>query len=181
MLPEKYQQVMRQIGQYLSVILRMFSSSKTIDVTELRKLCTTFYLLYLRSFPSPRNTEKQTWISITPSLHKHLGHSWELIELNADCGLKNFDETGLEANNKILRLIRLKLARKTSQTANLHDVINRLWLGSDPKVNNICLKTEPYRKNCCEYGHSNRYCKARESIPGPLSDDDTLLQNLIVL
>ena len=127
MLPEKYQQVMRQIGQYLSVILRMFSSSKTIDVTELRKLCTTFYLLY------PRNTEKQTWISITPSLHKLLGHSWELIELNADCGLKNFNETGLEANNKILRLIRLKLARKTSQTANLHDVINRLWLGSDPK------------------------------------------------
>ena len=159
MLPEKYQQVMRQIGQYLSVILRLFSSSKTIDVTEYRKLCTTLYLLYLQSFPSPHNTEKQTWISITPSLHKLLGHSWELIELNADCGLKNFDETGLEANNKILRLIRLKLARKTSQTANLHDVINRLWLGSDPKVNNICLKTQPYCKNCCEYGHSSRYCK----------------------
>ena len=171
---------MRQIGQYLSVILRLFSSSKTIDVTEDRKLCTTLYLLYLRSFPSPHKNEQQTRISITPSLHKLLGHSWELIGLNADCGLKSFDETDLEAKNKVLRLIRLKLAGKNSQVANLHDVIHRLWLGSDPEVNNICLKTQPYCKNCCEYGHSNRYCKTRESIPDPLSDDDTLLQNLIV-
>ena len=176
-LPEKYQQVMRQIGQYMSVILRLFSSSKTIDVTEYRKLCPTLYLLYLQSFPSSHKNEQQTWNSITPSLHKRHGHSWELIELNADCGLKNFDETCLEANNKILRLIRLKLARKTSQNTNLHDVINRLWLGSDPKVNNICLKTQPFFKNCCEYGYSSRYSKARESIPGPLSDE-TLLQNL---
>ena len=180
MLPEKYQQVMRQIGQYLSVILRLFSSSKTIYVTEDRKLCTTLYLLYLQSFPSPHKTEHQTWISITPSLHKCLGHSWELIELNADCRLKTSVETSLEANNKVLRLIRLKLARKTSKTANLHEVINRLLLGSDPKINSIRLKTQQYCKNCCDYGHSSGYCKARESIPGPLSDDDTLFQNLIV-
>ena len=80
-----------------------------------------------------------------------------------------------------MRLIRLKLARKMSQTANRHDVINRFWLESNPKVNSICLKTQPYCKKCCGYGHSSRYCKARESIPGPLSDDDTLFQNLIVL
>ena len=58
-----------------------------------------------------------------------------------------------EANNKILRSIRLKLARKTSQADNLDDVINRLWLGSDPKINHIRLQAQPYCKHCSEYGH----------------------------
>ena len=101
MLPGKYQPVMRQTGQYLSVIPRLFCSSKTVDVTEYRKLCETLYLLYLQSFPSPRKNE-DTWVRITPSLHKLLGHSWELIELNDDCELKNLDESGLEANNKLI-------------------------------------------------------------------------------
>ena len=87
MLPKEYQQVMRQIGQYLSVILRLFSSSKAIDDTAYRTLHTTLYLLYLQGFPSPHKNEQHTWIRIILSLHKLLGHSWELIGLNDDCGL----------------------------------------------------------------------------------------------
>ena len=185
MVPERYQQVMTQIGQYLSVILRLFSSDKTINVKEYKKLCTTLYLLFLQSFPCTQKknmvqTQQQTWISITPSLHKLLGHSWDLIEMNGDCGLKNFDESGLEANNKVLRSIRLKLSRKTSQTANLLDVINRLWLGSDPKVNNIRMKAQPYCKHCVEYGHSSRYCRIKNSIFGPLSNDDAMFEQLVI-
>merc|ERR1712013_793816 len=144
---------MTQIGQYLSVILRLFSSSENINVQEYKKVCTTLYLLYLESFPTPTKTKKKSpqpvdlmWISVPPTLHKLLAHSWELIEMNDGRGLKCFDESGLEANNKILRSIRLKLARKTSQTDNLDDVINRLWLGSDPKINHIRLQAQPYCK-----------------------------------
>ena len=99
---------------------------------------------------------------------------------NDDCGLKNFDESGLEANNKVLRSIRLKLARKTSQIANLNDVINRMFLGSDPKVNIIRMKAQPYCKHCEEHGHSGRYCKAKNRTMGPLTNDDSLFAALTV-
>ena len=118
MLPERFKPAMTQIGQYLSVILRLFSSSRRINVNQYKKMCTNLYLLYLESFP--RETTQQskqsnkrhkhcdaTWISVPPSLHKLLAHSWELIEMNGEQGLKCLDESGLEANNKVLRSIRL--------------------------------------------------------------------------
>ena len=179
LVPVNYQQIMRQFGQHLSVIIRVFCSGKTVNVKEYKKLCTTLYLFLLRSFPHVRN-EPGTWISITPSVHKLLGHSWELIEMNEDCGLKNFDESGLEASNKVLRTIRLKLARKTSQSDNLDDTIRRMWLGSDPKANNVRLKAQPYCKHCAEHGHSSRYCKIKNPILGPLSDDDALFESLTI-
>ena len=39
-------------------------------------------------------------MSITPTMHKLLGHTWELIEMNDSNGLGAFDESGLEACNK---------------------------------------------------------------------------------
>ena len=178
---------MRQIGQYLSVILRLFSSDKVINVKQYKKICTTLYLLYLKSFPNKhrkvrRQSQKQdeTWIRIPPTLHKLLAHSWEQIDMNDDCGLKSFDESGLEANNKVQRSIRLKLSRKTSQSENLEDVINRMWLGSDPRVNNFRIKTQPCCKNCAVYGHSTRYCRRADPLFGPLSNDDALFWELVI-
>ena len=52
MLPDRFQEVMTQIGHYLSVILRLFSSSEKIDVQEYKNVCITLYLLYLESFPT---------------------------------------------------------------------------------------------------------------------------------
>ena len=133
----------------------------------------------LSSFP---NISKKpgTWISIAPSLHKLLGHSWELIELNNSKGLKNLDESGLEGNNKILHSIRLNLARKNSQSANLEDTLRRMWLGSDPKVNKVRLKTRPFCKHCQEFGHSSRYCKIHKPTFGPQTDDDSLFDSLVL-
>ena len=181
--PERFQNSTRKIGQYLSVVLRLFSSDKKIDVNEYREICTNLYLMYLECFPTQKNSSKpieNTWIRISPSLHKLLAHSWELIDRNDDKGLKCFDESGLEANNKVLRSIRLNLSRKTSQTENLEDVINRLWLGSDPVVNNIRLQARPFCKHCKEYGHSTRYCRKANPVLGPLSNDDALFEKLCI-
>ena len=185
MLPSRFQPVMTQIGQYLSVVLRLFSSSQSINVAEYKKVCTSLYLLYLESFPKPVQPKTKSpkpidlmWVSVPPTLHKLLAHSWELIEMNECRGLKCFDESGLEANNKILRSIRLKLARKNSQTNNLTDTINRLWIGSDPIINNIRLQNRPYCKHCEEYGHSTRYCKVAHPVFGPSNSDDALLEKL---
>ena len=180
LMPEQYQSIMSQFGQHLSVILRLFCSSEAINVKEYRKLCTNLYLFLLRSFPHI-SQKPGTWISITPSVHKLLGHSWELIILNEGCGLKNLDESGLEGNNKILRSIRQNLARKTSQTANLVDTINRMWLGSDPQVNEVRLQTQPFCKHCNEHGHSSRYCKINSPMFGPVSSDDALFDSCLLL
>ena len=171
---------MKKFGQQLSVIPRVLCSSELVNVKEYKKLCTELYLFLIRSFP--RVIKKHLpgpWISITPSLHKLLAHSWELIELNGDQGLRNLDESGLEGNNKILCGIRTKLARKTSQSANLVDTIRRLWMGSDPKVNVHRLKTKPYCKHCTEHGHSTRYCKTLHTVSGPISCVDALFESLI--
>ena len=112
------------------------------------------------------------------SLSALISHSWELIEMNGCRGLKCLDESWLEANNKVLWSISTKLARKTCQSDNLEDVINRLWLGSDPKVNNIRLQSQAYCKVCNEYGYSAHYCKIAHPIFGPLSSDDVLLKKL---
>ena len=42
------------------------------------------------------------WVSNTPTLHKLLAHSAELIALNGGRGLKDLSEEGLESNNKTL-------------------------------------------------------------------------------
>ena len=41
-------------------------------------------------------------------------------------GMRNLDESGLEGNNNILRGIRTKLAMKTSQSANLVDLVDTI-------------------------------------------------------
>ena len=63
-----------------------------------------------------------------------LAYSWELIEINGNCGLGEYSETGLENNNKYLRFYRQYLARKISQESNLTDCLNRFWLKSDPCI-----------------------------------------------
>ena len=67
---------------------------------------------------------------------KLLAHSWELMQNNENRDLGSLDESGLEGCNKILRSIRINLSRKVSQTLNLVDTINRMWVSSDPWVNN---------------------------------------------
>ena len=84
MVPAAYQATMK-FGQQLSVILRVLCSSELVNVKDYKKLCTELYFFLIRSFP--RVIKKHLpgpWISITPSLHKLLAHSWELIELNGD-------------------------------------------------------------------------------------------------
>jgi len=73
-----------------------------------------------------------------------------VIELNVDCGLKNFNEAGVQGNNKGLRSIRLKLARM-AQIADHHDVITRLWLGLDLKVSNIRSAISPVHTLLCNF------------------------------
>ena len=46
-------------------------------------------------------------------------------------GASTHTQSGLECNNKVLRLIRIALSRKTNQIDNLNDCICRIWTKSD--------------------------------------------------
>ena len=102
----------------LAVILRVFNCDELIDIDKFSTLCKDTYQLIIDTFP---------WVSITPTLHKVLAHSPELIErFNGGRGLKSFSEEGLEACHKYIRRYREQLARKISFEANLKDVFVRL-------------------------------------------------------
>ena len=72
-------------GAILSIILRIVLSSKMVNVEMYRALCTTLALFLVQELK---------WVSITPSSHKLLAHSWELIVINENYGLKRGERRG---------------------------------------------------------------------------------------
>ena len=117
-----------------------------MNTVELGKLCKDTYLLILDSFP---------WASITPTLHKLLAHSEELIrESNSGFGIKEFSEERKEACNKLVRKYRETLARKYSFETNTVDIFVRLASQSNPISVSYrrCLVCE----RCGQSGHSLR-------------------------
>ena len=114
LIPVQYHLPLTSIHTYLSVILRIFNSDERIDIEKFTTLCLDTYELIIESFP---------WASITPTLHKILAHSAQLIdEYNGGRGMKSFSEEGLEACHKYIRRYREQLARKTSFEDNIRDV-----------------------------------------------------------
>ena len=179
-ITDDYKERLAKFGAYLSVIIRVLCSKWHVKVDKYHTFCKEFHLFILDNFPRELNQHlKETWISVTPSLHKFLCHSWELIEANDEHGLGNLDESGIEGNNKILRNIRTRLSRKMSQKSNLVDTLSRMWVCSDPQVNAVQEKTKPFCNNCQERGHSTRYCGVkRKSV---LSYEDTLFNSLVYI
>ena len=166
-LKETDKQKFKFFGSQLAGILRVINSKDFVNVDHYHSICTSLNVFLRESLP---------WVSITPTMHKLLGHTWELIELNGDKGLGVFDESGLEACNKLLRKFRIQLGRKTSQMDNLIDTFIRFWLNSDEEVNQQRKKTLPWCKNCSIRGHSTRYCPLRNTTEGPLNEVDTLVK-----
>ena len=88
----------------LSVILQAVSTGRSVDIKKYKEQCARLCIFLLTNFPRVTN-KHLPWISITPSpsLHKFLAQSWEIVESNEGKGLKRLDKSGLEANNKMLR------------------------------------------------------------------------------
>ena len=125
-------------------------------------------ILILDSFP---------WASITPTLHKILAHSEELIrESNAGFGLKDFSEEGTESCNKLIRKYRENLARKNSFETNLMDIFVRLASQSDPI--SVSYRRSLTCERCGQSGHSIRSkCCESHNIQDP-SNIDALFASL---
>ena len=74
------------------------------------------------------------WAVVSPSVHRILAHSWEVVQLNNGFGLGDLSEEGLEALNKQIRNMRTHGARKDNTENNFKDTYNHLWDRSRPNI-----------------------------------------------
>ena len=97
-VPAELRESLGTILHNLSAFLRSFCSSRQINTLAHGLLCQETYELSVITF---------TWANITPSLHKLLAHSTELIrDCNNGFGLKELSEEGVESCNKLIRKCR---------------------------------------------------------------------------
>ena len=101
------------------------SQKRRVNVEKYRQMLTEVHIKLLQCFP---------WCAVSPSVHRILAHSWEVIELNNGFGLGNKSEEGLEALNKYIRSRRETGARKDCTLNNFMDTYNHLWDRSRPTI-----------------------------------------------
>ena len=123
---KELQEPFKHIHIKICSIVRLLNSQREeINVEGYHSLCKSTLVTIVTHFP---------WAKVSPSLHKVLCHTGELIELNDGKGLGSQSEEGLEALNKYIRHLRVHGARKTSVLDNLQDVYIHLWRRSSPLI-----------------------------------------------
>ena len=135
---EKYQAPMLLLHKNLSLILRIISCNKKIDIESFKKLCEDTSRLL--------STDLR-WVRICHSIHGPLHHSVELIAMNNNKGLGIYSEEGLEAGNKSTRFMLEHSTRKCDGNKQLEDVHNRQT-----------EKSDPYNRYVCKTFHSQTKC-----------------------
>jgi hypothetical protein len=89
----------------LSTISRVVSSDQLIRVFAYKEYCLQTYLFILETWP---------WVHVSETVHRLLAHSWEVIVLNYNYGLKKAAEQGNESLHGVQRNTREHQARKVS-------------------------------------------------------------------
>ena len=111
------------LHKQLSVVLRIISCTRKIDVVKFSVHCQETMLSIATNFP---------WTLLNHTLRGTIQHSPELIEMNGCESLGWYSEEGLEANNKDIRNYLERLSRKCDTNKQIEDVHNRLLERSDP-------------------------------------------------
>ena len=126
LLPEEKAEGFGFILLGLAALVKIINSQKRrINVEKVRELAKEVNLRIVQLFP---------WAAVSPSVHRILAHSWEVIELNGEFGLGDVSEEGLEALNKQILNMREHGARKDSTENNFLDTFNHLWDRSRPTI-----------------------------------------------
>ena len=123
-IPSEAKAHVTTIYNNLGAILRVLNCSRKIDSKLLETVCKETYESVIQHFP---------WANITPTVHKVLAHSPQVInEYNDGFEQESLPEEVLEASNKLIRRYRERLSRKFSFEDGVSDVFIRLLSQSDP-------------------------------------------------
>ena len=128
---KKHKENMLRLHKQLSIILRIVSCTRKIDVQKYEQHCKETMINIARNFP---------FAKLNHTLHGTIQHSAELIKLNGGESLGWYSEEGLEANNKDIRNYLEHLSRKCDSNKQIEDVHHRLLERSDPYLIYITLK-----------------------------------------
>ena len=104
MMEEEKEQI-RSLLQRLSVINRVMSCDSVVKIFKFRSYCLATYEVILATWP---------WASVSETLHRLLGHTWEFLVLNNNCGLLRQGEGGSESMHHVERDNRQYGSRKVS-------------------------------------------------------------------
>ena len=126
LMKDEDQEAFRLILLGLCATVKVINSQKRrVNIEKVRGLAQDVYLAIVEHF---------SWAVVSPSVHRILAHSWEVMELNNGFGLGDLSEEGLEALNKMIRSRREHGARKDSTENNFRDCYNHLWDRSRPTI-----------------------------------------------
>ena len=126
LMKDEDQEAFRLILLGLCATVKVIKSQKRrVKIEKVRGLAQDVYLAIVEHF---------SWAVVSPSVHRILAHSWEVMELNNGFGLGDLSEEGLEALNKMIRSRREHGARKDSTENNFRDCYNHLWDRSRPTI-----------------------------------------------
>ena len=176
--PQRFQEAYRTLLCRLWVIVKIYTSQRKVDIGQFKEFCLDTYNYILMNFNN-NSAETKRWISISPTVHALLAHSWELIANNDGKGCGEFSESGLENNNKFLRFYRCNLARKVNQEMNLEDCLTRLWLRSDPTIRSA--GPPPPKCSRCHGEHFTVSCPQKQLICSTVSSLDDYYISLLFL
>ena len=167
-MSETEKEELRTLLQRMNVINRIMSSDSHIKVFDYRKYCLDTYIFILETWP---------WVQVSEAIHRLLGHSFEFIVLNQNCGLKTVGEQGSEATHRVERAIRDHGSRKVTLVKGDEDTFRHSAAASDPGLRS--LDRRPWCSFCKEEGHTTRRCKKR--FLGPHGSEDDQLVEIFIL
>lgn len=127
----KHKQHMLTLHKQLSIILRVVSCTRKINLVKYEEHCKETMINIARNFP---------WSKLNHTLHGTIQHSAELIRMNGGESLGWYSEEGLEANNKDIRNYLEHLSRKCNSNTQIEDVHHRLLERSNPYLIHITSK-----------------------------------------
>ena len=168
-IPQKYHQTIQKLHKNLSCMLRIISSSSSLNWYAFHNLARETSLLL---------ATKLDWVKINWTLHGVLHHSCELIEVNDKCGLGMLSEEALESNNKYIRKFLEDFSRKMCSVKQLTDVMNRLLERSDPCINWCRLK---YNRTIeCNTCGSSKHSTRGHQKALTFDEYDTLVHDILI-
>jgi hypothetical protein len=87
LFPDECKEQVLQLHHKLSVLLRVMTPTRKVDMVMMEELCIETFVFLLTEFP---------WVHVSNSLHEILAHSHQLIALNDGFGLGQLIEQGSE-------------------------------------------------------------------------------------
>ena len=120
----------QELIERLQTILEAINSTEPIDADKFRDFAFQTASLYVSKYP---------WYYMPASAHKLLVHGGEVIrKFLLPIGM--FSEEAQEARNKHFRSFRLHHARKDTRIHTMTDLMNHLFVTSDPVISEIVWK-----------------------------------------